>query len=53
MLLYQIVKEIVPNADEAMTKNEISKMIQEISEKRKLLNGDWVRAAVTPKNKAQ
>ncbi len=53
MLFYQIIKEVIPNADEAMTKDEVSKLIQEISKKRKLLNGDWVRAAVTPKNKAQ
>lgn len=53
MLFDQIIKEIIPNADEAMTEDEIKKRIQEISKRRKDLNGDWVRAAVTPTNKAQ
>ncbi len=53
MLLYQIVKEIIPNADEAMTGDEVKKMIQEISKKRKLLNGDWVKEAVRSTTKAQ
>ena len=53
MLFYQIVKEIIPNADKTITKDEVEKQIQEISKKRKLLNGDWTRAAVSPTTKAQ
>ena len=53
MLFDQIVKEVIPNADESITKDEVRKKIQEIALRREDLNGDWVRAAVTPTNKAQ
>ncbi|MBO4812930.1 hypothetical protein J5491_02155 [Candidatus Saccharibacteria bacterium] len=53
MLFDQIIKEIIPNADEAMTEDEIKKRIQEISQRRKNLNRDWVREAVSSTNKVQ